>query len=129
MRVFLECKLSMGPLVCNTQTEHPKVALNLPYRQHLSLSVANWGAHIQFPVNPTFHCQSARTHHLLHQSGSFFLYINIIATKMGRNGAVLGQILHFGPFPLEKINKRDAKKVENQPSPYLLIKTQDDKVS
>ena len=22
-------------------------------------------------VNPTFHCQSARTHHLLHQSGSF----------------------------------------------------------
>ena len=73
MRVFLECELSMGPPVCNTQTEHPKVALDLPYRQHLSLSVANWGAHIQFPVNPTFHCQSARTHHLLHQSGSFLL--------------------------------------------------------
>jgi hypothetical protein len=54
---------------------------------------------------------------------------NSIATKMGQNGAVLGQILHFDPFPLQKINKRGAEKVENQPSPNLLFKTQDDKVS
>jgi hypothetical protein len=26
---------------------------------------------------------------------------NIIATKMGRNGAVLGHIPHFGPFSLK----------------------------
>nr|ABU52969.1 hypothetical protein [Dunaliella viridis] len=31
--------------------------------------------------------------------------MNIIATKMGQNEAVLGQILHFGPFPLEKSAK------------------------
>ena len=35
---------------------------------------------------------------------------NTIATKMGQNGAVLGQMPHFGPFPLKKISKRDAKK-------------------
>jgi hypothetical protein len=33
------------------------------------------------------------------------------------------------PFSLEKINKRGAKKVENQPSPNLLFKTRDDLVS
>jgi hypothetical protein len=27
---------------------------------------------------------------------------NSIATKMGQNGAVLGQIPHFGPFPLKE---------------------------
>jgi hypothetical protein len=27
----------------------------------------------------------------------------IIATKMGQNGAVLGQITHFGPFPFKNI--------------------------
>ena len=31
---------------------------------------------------------------------------------MGQNDPVVGQILHFGPIPLEKINKRGAKKVE-----------------
>jgi len=29
---------------------------------------------------------------------------------MGQNGAVLGRMPHFGPFPLKKISKRDAKK-------------------
>jgi len=29
---------------------------------------------------------------------------------MGQNGAVLGQMPHFGPFPLKKISKRGAKK-------------------
>ena len=36
---------------------------------------------------------------------------------MGQNGAVLGQMPHFGPFPLKKISKRGAKKVGNQPLP------------
>ena len=54
---------------------------------------------------------------------------NIIAIKMGQNGAVNGQIPHFGPFPLEKISKRDAKKMENQPSPNILFKPQDNLVS
>ena len=45
----------------------------------------------------------------------------IIATKMGQN-AVVGQILHFGPFPLKKINKRGAKMVENQALPNILYK-------
>ena len=61
-----------------------------------------------------------------------FIYISIkiiIATKMGQNGAVLGQIPHFGPFPFEEISKRGAKKVENQPSPNTLFKPQDDLVS
>jgi hypothetical protein len=35
---------------------------------------------------------------------------NITATKMGRGGAVVGQVPHFGPFPFEKIKKRGAKK-------------------
>jgi hypothetical protein len=35
---------------------------------------------------------------------------NIIATKMGRNRAIVGQVPHFGPFPLELISKRGAKK-------------------
>jgi hypothetical protein len=46
---------------------------------------------------------------------------NIIATKMGQNRAILGQIPQFGPFPFEKISKRGAKKVESQPSPSLLL--------
>ena len=29
---------------------------------------------------------------------------------MGQNGAVIGQLTHFGPFPFEKISKRGAKK-------------------
>ena len=29
---------------------------------------------------------------------------------MGRNGAVIGQVPHFGPFLSEKISKRGAKK-------------------
>jgi hypothetical protein len=40
---------------------------------------------------------------------------------MGQNGAVLGQIPYFGPFPLKKISKRGAKKKENQPSPNILF--------
>jgi len=48
---------------------------------------------------------------------------------MGQNDPVDGQILNFGPFPLEKINKRGAKKVENQASPNLLFETQDNLVS
>jgi hypothetical protein len=54
---------------------------------------------------------------------------NIIATKMGQSDPVVGQLLHFGPFSFKDINKRGAKKVENQPSPNLLFKTQDDLVS
>jgi hypothetical protein len=53
----------------------------------------------------------------------------IIATKMGQNDSVVGQILHFGPFSLEKISERGAKKVEYQPSPNTLFKTQDYMVS
>ena len=30
---------------------------------------------------------------------------------MGQNGAVVGQVPHFGPFSLDKISKRGAKKV------------------
>jgi len=48
---------------------------------------------------------------------------------MRQNDPVVGQILHFGLFPLEKINERGAKKVGNQTSPYLLFKIQDDLVS
>jgi hypothetical protein len=48
---------------------------------------------------------------------------------MGQNDPVVGQILHFGPFPLKKFNMRGAKKVENQPSPNLLFETQDGLVS
>ena len=48
---------------------------------------------------------------------------------MGQNNPVIGQILHFGPFPLKKIYKRGAKKVENQASPNLLFITQDDLIS
>jgi hypothetical protein len=48
---------------------------------------------------------------------------------MGQNDPVVGQILHFGPFPLKKNNKRGAKKVENQPSSNLLFRTLDDLVS
>jgi hypothetical protein len=44
---------------------------------------------------------------------------------MVQNDPVVGHILHFDPFSLE-INKRGEKKVENQPSPNLLFKTQDD---
>ena len=29
---------------------------------------------------------------------------------MGQNGAVVGQVPHFGPFSLEIISKRDVKK-------------------
>jgi uncharacterized protein YdgA (DUF945 family) len=48
--------------------------------------------------------------------------------QMGQNEPVVDQILH-GPFPLKKINTRGAQKVDNQPSPNLLFKTQDDLVS
>jgi hypothetical protein len=45
------------------------------------------------------------------------------------NDPVVGQILHFGPFPLKKIDNWGAKMVENQPSPNLLFKTYDNLVS
>jgi len=48
---------------------------------------------------------------------------------MGQIGAVLGQIPHFGPFPLKKISKRGAIKVGNQHSPNIRFKPQDDYVS
>ena len=48
---------------------------------------------------------------------------------MGQDDPVVDQMFHFGPFPLVKINKRGAKKVENQPSPNLLFKAQDDLIS
>jgi len=35
---------------------------------------------------------------------------------MGQNGAVVGQVPYFGPFPLEKISKRGAKKGEKPSS-------------
>jgi hypothetical protein len=44
----------------------------------------------------------------------YILIKNTIATKMGQNGAVVGQVPHFGPFPLEKISKRGGKSVGNQ---------------
>ena len=48
---------------------------------------------------------------------------------MGQNDTVVGQILPFGQFPYEKINKTRVKKVENKHSPNLLYKTQDDLIS
>ena len=48
---------------------------------------------------------------------------------MELNDPVVGQILNFGPCPLQKIDIRGAKKVENQPPPNLLFKTRDDLVS
>ena len=44
------------------------------------------------------------------------------------NDPVVGQMIHFDLFPLKNINKRGAKKVENQPSPDLLFNTQDELV-
>ena len=41
---------------------------------------------------------------------------------MGRNGAVVGQVPHFGPLYFKKISKRGAKKGGNQPSPSILFK-------
>jgi len=44
---------------------------------------------------------------------TWIVYISIkdiIATKMRQNGAVVGQVPHFGPFSLEIISKRDVKK-------------------
>ena len=38
---------------------------------------------------------------------------NTVATKLGQNKAVLGQIPHFGPFPLEKISTRGCQKGGN----------------
>jgi hypothetical protein len=35
---------------------------------------------------------------------------------MGQNGAVVGQVPHFGPFPFEKSAKGGPKWVENQVS-------------
>jgi hypothetical protein len=54
---------------------------------------------------------------------NIYILKNIIATKMGQSKAAVG------PFPLKQISKRGAKKVENQTSPILLFKIQDDLVS
>jgi hypothetical protein len=40
----------------------------------------------------------------------YILFKNTIATKMGQNGAVLGEIPHFGTFPWEKIRKKGCQK-------------------
>jgi len=69
-------------------------------------------------VNPTFHHQFVISHHQLTRLVSLnCLHFNIIATKIGRNGAVVGQVPHFGPFPLEKISKGVPKRVEYQVPP------------
>jgi hypothetical protein len=54
---------------------------------------------------------------------------NIIATKMGQNGAVLGQIPHFGPLPLGENQQKGCQKGGNQPSPNILSKPQDNLIS
>jgi hypothetical protein len=55
--------------------------------------------------------------------------MNIIATKMGRNGAVVGQVPHSGPFPLETISKKGGiprvkitKSGCQHPKRFLIIK-------
>jgi len=55
----------MGAPAGNIQAQYPEVAPELECCQlgHTGL--------IARGVNPTFHCQSTRTHHLQHQSGSF----------------------------------------------------------
>ena len=52
---------------------------------------------------------------------------NIIATKMGQNGAVLGQIPHYGPFSAEKKTAKGVpKRVENQVQPNLVFSIPND---
>ena len=58
----------------------------------------------------------------------YIVYIsikNIIATKMGQNKAILGQIPHFGPLSLEK----NSKRVENQVPPNWVFSIPNDSSS
>ena len=84
-------------------------------------------------VYPTFQCQSAISHHLLHQSGSFLITGVILINKYDCNKTGVKRPSSwsdtpFGPIFLKENHKRGAKKVENQPLPNLLLKTQDDLV-
>jgi len=67
-------------------------------------------------MNPTFHHLSAISHHQLTES-TMTINKNIIATKMGRNGAVVG------PLPFKKNSIRGVKKGEYQvpPNPVFSI--------
>ena len=129
--VLLKCELRMGAPASNNQAQYPEVLLIA-----LELECCQLGQKCLFAcgVNPIFHHHSLTSHHpltcfvlFLYESSKFLMYI--FATKMGQSDPVVGQILHFGPFPFEKINTRGAQKVDNQPSPNLLFKTQDDLVS
>jgi len=88
----------------------------LKFWVHLSLETASCGAYaLTRGVNPTFHHQFVISHHQLTRFVSFCMNSlhsikNVIAIKMGQNGAVVGQVPHFGPFPLLKISQRGAKK-------------------
>ena len=48
---------------------------------------------------------------------------------MGQNGAVLGQISHFGPFHLLKTAKGVPKRVDNQVPPNLVFSIPNDSLS
>ena len=68
-------------------------------------------------VNPTFHHHSDKSHHQLTRFVSVWIvYIfvqYIIATKMWQNGAVVGQVPHFGPFGKNQ-QKRCQKEQKNK---------------
>jgi hypothetical protein len=111
----------MGAQVCNFSAEDPKVAdntwgWNLQVRAHTSY--CPWRApNISLPIRQISPISAPIW--TIKISNMFFWQIYIIAINMEWNGPVVGQILHFGPFPLKKISKRGAKKVRNQPSPNL----------
>ena len=65
-------------------------------------------------VTPTFHHQSVISHHQLTRFVIFIwkVYIlikSITATIIGRNRAIVGQVPHFGPFPLKNQQKEYQK--------------------
>ena len=73
-------------------------------------------------MNPTFHCQSARSHHLLHQSGSFLnngvLLINKYhCNKNGVKRPSSWSDTPFWPIFLRELTKGVPKRWKTKPSP------------
>ena len=109
--------------VCAPQLAVPKLGTQV-FWLHLSLKTASCGAYAYLPAawTPLFTTNlsylTTNWPDLCHFVWTVYILIkNSIATNMGRNGAVVGQVPHFGPFPFQKSAKGVPKRMEYQVPP------------
>ena len=111
MGMFFKCFPRMGPEIGQFQTIHQ----NVP--EHFCLILPNFGAHAWLPAA----CRPLFTTNLSYLTtnwpdlchfcmNSLHFNAEYHCNKNGANGAVVGQVPHFGPFPFKKNQRKGCQK-------------------